>query len=159
MSAIVQPHRRNPRRARVAPKRYTDTENTMKGSGRLGEVNGIDFDQYDRQYDGDWHRENMSYGEKIIEAGDNRRMEILTKKLQVINKMENIPEELRRELKKLAYGDNEFVKDADFIAPEGVVEKVNAIPDVNTSCKEAWLSEDETDEESGYDTDDLCEDD
>ena len=59
MSSIVQPHRRNPRRARVAPKRYTDTENTMKGSGKLGEVNGIDFDQYDRQYDGDWHRENM----------------------------------------------------------------------------------------------------
>ena len=88
MSAIVQPHRRNPSRRRQAPRRYTDSENPMKGSGKLGEVNGIDFDQYDRQYDGDWHRENMSYSEKIKEAGDNRRMEILTKKLQVINTYE-----------------------------------------------------------------------
>ena len=46
---------------------------------------------------------------KIKEAGDNHRMEILTKKLQVINKMENIPLELPDVSSKLAYGDSEFV--------------------------------------------------
>ena len=158
MSAIVQPQRRNPSRRRQAPRRYTDSENPMKGSGKLGEVNGIDFDQYDRQYD-EYKNLQVTNYEKMKEEADNKRLEILSKKLNIINNMKNIPEELRRELKKLAYGDSEFVKDADFIAPEGVVEKANAIPDVNINCKEAWLSEDETDEESGYDTDDLCEDD
>ena len=98
----------------------------------------------------------MSYSERIQEDGDNRRMEILTKKLQVINKMNNIPDELKRELTKLAYGNSEFVKDANFIAPEGEVKKASLNETVVIDIE--WDSADETEDE-GYDTDDLCEED
>lgn len=156
MASLTPAHRRNPSRSRRTPLRYTDTECPLKGSGKAGEVNGLDFDQYDRQYDGDWHSVNMSYSERIQEDGDNRRMEILTKKLQVINKMNNIPDELKRELTKLAYGNSEFVKDANFIAPEGEVEKASLNETVVIDIE--WDSADETEDE-GYDTDELCEDD
>ena len=124
MAAIAQPHRRNPTRRRAEPKRYNDDEFTLKGSGKAGETNGIDFDQYDRKFDGvkspsslyeikDYHAEHF----------ENTSLDNLVKKLHAIDKINgHLPELVKAEIKKAAIGEHCFMKDAEFIAPEGHVE-------------------------------------
>ena len=139
MSLLVQPHRRNPRRSRKAPKKYTDEECPLKGSGQAGDTNGIDFDQYDRQYDGLIHTDKKSLGEIIQEENDVRAMKGLSARLNEINKMD-VPDLVKDQLKKLAFGNDEKVKDADFIVPDGQEELM--------FC----LSESESEFESGDET-------
>ena len=123
MSLFVQPHRRNPRRSRKAPKKYTDEECPLKGSGQAGYTNGIDFDQYDRQYDGLIHSDKKSLGEIIQEENDVRAMKGLSARLNEIRKMD-VPDLVKDQLKKLTFGNNEKVKDADFIVPDGQEEEL-----------------------------------
>ena len=147
MASIAQPHRRNPQRQRVEPKRYNDQEFTLKGSGKDGEVNGVDFDQYDRRFDGD--RMPM-IGNEIKdysrEHRENAMMDNLVKKLHAIDKINgHLPELVKAEIKKGAIGSHSFMKDAEFIAPEGEIESAMV---GNDEESEGEFSEDyETDEE------------
>ena len=147
MAAIAQPHRRNPPRQRVEPKRYNDREFTLKGSGKAGEVNGVDFDQYDRRFDGDRFpmigNEIKDYSREYRE---NAMMDNLVKKLHAIDKINgHLPELVKAEIKKAAIGQHSFMKDAEFIAPEGEVESAMV---GNDDESEGEFREDyETDEE------------
>ena len=147
MAAIAQPHRRNPPRHRVEPKRYNDQEFTLKGSGKAGEVNGVDFDQYDRLFDGDRIPMNGSeIKDYNKEYRENAAMDALVKKLHAIDKINgHLPDLVKAEIKKAAIGENSFIKDAEFIAPEGEVESAMT---QNDDESEGEFGEDyETDEE------------
>ena len=146
MAAIAQPHRRNPPRRRAEPKRYDDKEFTLKGSGKEGEINGIDFDQYDRKFDGKEDPNCDEIKDYRAEHFENASLDNLVKKLHAIDKINgHLPELVKTEIKKAAIGDHSFMKDAEFIAPEGDVESAMV---ENDDESEGEFEEDyETDEE------------
>lgn len=146
MAAIAQPHRRNPSRRRAEPKRYDDMEFTLKGSGKEGEINGIDFDQYDRKFDGKEDPNCDETKDYRAEYFENTSLDNLVKKLHAIDKINgHLPELVKAEIKKAAIGDHSFMKDAEFIAPEGDVESAMVGNDYES---EGEFEEDyETDEE------------
>ena len=146
MAAIAQPHRRNPLRRRAEPKRYDDKEFTLKGSGKEGEINGIDFDQYDRKFDGKEDPNCDETKDYRPEYFENISLDNLVKKLHAIDKINgHLPELVKAEIKKAAIGDHSFMKDAEFIAPEGDVESAMV---GNDDESEGEFEEDyETDEE------------
>ena len=147
MAAIAQPHRRNPSRCRVEPKRYDDNEFTpLKGSGKEGEINGLDFDQYDRKFNGEEDPNCDEIKDYSAEHFENASLDNLVKKLHAIDKINgHLPELVKTEIKKAAIGDHSFMKDAEFIAPEGDVESAMV---GNDDESEGEFEEDyETDEE------------
>ena len=147
MAAIAKPHRRNPPRQRVEPKRYNDQEFTLKGSGKAGQVNGVDFDQYDRKFDG-VKSPSLLYEINYYrrEHRENAALDALVKKLHTIDKINgHLPELVKAEIKKAAIDEHSFMKDAEFIAPEGEVESAMV---GNDDESEGEFREDyETDEE------------
>lgn len=124
MASIAQPHRRNPTRSRSAPKRYNDQEFTLKGSGKAGYTNGVDFDQYDRHFNG---RRKPMFGSEIknynAENEEIATLNNLVNKLHAIDKINgHLPDLIKDKIKKAAIGQHRFLKDAEFIAPEGQIE-------------------------------------
>ena len=129
-----------PVRKQVQPKRFKD-ETYLKGSGQAGQVNGVDFDQYDRHYN------SKTYGEQkqhltLLEEYENLEMAKMVKKVEEINKS-SFPDLVKDNLKKQVFGDTARLRDAEFIAPEGeVLQRV-----AEEEEEEEWVSGDETDEE------------
>ena len=143
---MLKEHRRNPSRSRHAPKRYTDTECVMKGSGKAGEVNGVDFDQYDRRFDG---HKKASWSERrnvYAEARENTAHEELVKKLHTMDKINgHLPDLIKDKVKEATFGRSEALKDAEFIAPEGEVETMRCR--LSDKSEEEFSSGDETSED------------
>ena len=137
----TQMNKSRPVRKQVQPKRFKD-ETYLKGSGQAGQVNGIDFDQYDRRYNSETYGEQKTAFDLACEEYENLEMAKMVKKVEEINKS-SFPDLVKDNLKKQVFGDTERLRDAEFIAPEGeVLQRV-----AEEEEEEEWVSGDETDEE------------
>ena len=166
---MLIPHRRNPSRRRQAPKRYEDETFV---SGRI--------DQYTRGYEGrdsNWKKDaedaenyyrHMS-GSKIYQVVWNKRgkyryqlrdfPETLLELTSIWRDFGlELPSALIQEIGsylRISEVDQALLQDDDAF----VVADEEEDEDIEESDEDDWVSGSETDEESGYDTDDLCEDD
>ena len=166
---MLTPHRRNPSRRRQAPRRYEDEKFV---SGRI--------DQYTRGYEGrdsNWRAsaedaENYYHhmrGGKIYQVVWNKRGKYryqLRDFPETLLELTSIwrdfglvlPGALLQEIGsylRISEVDQALLQDDDAF----VVADEEEDEDIEESDEDDWVSGSETDEESGYDTDDLCEDD
>ena len=166
---MLTPHRRNPSRRRQAPRRYEDEKFV---SGRI--------DQYTRGYEGrdsNWRasaEDAENYyrhmrGGKIYQVVWNKRgkyryqLRDFPETLLELTRIWRdfglvLPGALLQEIGsylRISEVDQALLQDDDAF----VVADEEEDEDIEESDEDDWVSGSETDEESGYDTDDLCEDD
>ena len=151
LSKYTRPNRLNNKCLRPAtvikkPKQYK-SEEYLKGSGKLGDKDGINCDLYDRKYDrGDIDDfDETKYIEKCI--SDDKKIKLLQEQLN--------SKDLSETTKSLIIDQNRGLIDVlNFVVPD------NESIEVSDSLieEDEYNSDDDTDEEFDYDTDELCED-